>query len=305
MGASADAIGKAASEYPDLRPYLPGGADLPDVRTLEDFVGALERAEQSAGNAYRKLVAMADAGLDKQSDYFIYAELQNAIYKAQISAINLVIAVADAGTGGVAGIALRPLLTPPSPMPAMTWSGRHESQALRGLGIAPALAVAGVILAALAALGLMYLYTAEISRIVDDLTTVYVAHARAAQQTELLEARRVAFEACRSRGGDEADCRAEALELNPTPREAGTDIPDAPGADRRWTWGQIGLAVAGGVVVVAVLGGLFLVARQSLVSGRGFGGYHGHPVSRVGPLPKMVSDLGGRSSYNLEVRRGR
>lgn len=304
MGATSDAIGKAVSAYPDLRPYLLGGSDLPDVRTLEDFVGALERAEHAAGNAYRKLVRMADAGLDRQSDYLIYAQLQNAIYKAQLSAIGLVVAVANAATGGIAGSALLPLLTPPSPMPLLTWSGRHASQlrglGVGGLGVAPALAVAGVIVAALGALGLMYLYTAEIARIVDDLTTVYVAHARATQQTELLEARRVAFEACVARGGDPAECRGEAAELAPTPREAGTDL-EMPEERSRWTWGQIGLAVAGGVVVISILGGLFIVARSSL--SRGFGGYHGHSVSRVGPLPKRVGDLHGPSKYNLEVGR--
>lgn len=303
MGATSDAIGKAASRYPDLRPYLPRGSDLPDVRTLEDFIAALERAETSAANALRKLIGAAELGLDTAEDYRIYAELQNAIFKAQISAISLVIAVANSATGGVAGLALAPLLTPPSPMPAMTWSGRHESQGLRGLGIAPALAVAGVIAAALAALGLLYLYTAEIAHIVDSLESVYIAHARAAQQTELIEARRVAFEACLARGGDESACRGEATELAPTPREAGTDIP-APGEEsRRWTWGQIGLAVAGGVAVVAVLGGLFIVVRQGWRSSYGFRGYSGHTVSRVGPLPKLAPDLHGKSSYNLEVSR--
>lgn len=304
MGASSEAIAKASSAYPDLRPYLPFGSELPDVRTLEDFIGALERAERGAMNAYRKLLAMADLGLDKQDDYRIYAELQNAIYKAQLSAIGLVVAIARSLGGPLVAASVAEAIVPPSPFPTVTWGGRHASQALRGLG--NPLMIAGGIVAVLAALGLMYLYAAEIAHIIDDLTTVYVAHARAAQQTELLEARRAAFEACSSRGSSESDCRAEALDLAPTPREAGTEVPDAPGPrSPGWTWGQIGLAVAGGVVVVAVLGGFFIVARQSWRSSYGFGGYHNVPVSRVGPLPKAVGDLHGKSSYNLEVRRGR
>lgn len=298
MGATAEALAKAAERYPDLRPYLPGGSSLPDVRNLEQFLAQLELAETEARNGFNKLVAAADSFIDRREDYLIYAELQNSIYKAELSAIRLVVAVA----GPVNGALLLPLLEPPMPMPLLTWGERHASQ-LRGLGVAPALAIAGVIASALAALGLLYLYSEEISHIVDDLTTVYVARARAAQQTELIEARRSAFEACLGRGGDAETCRAEVVDLVPTPRAAGTDI-DGPGERRPgWTAGQIGLAVAGVVVVVAIGGGLFFVAREGMRGGGGFAGYSDVPVRKVGPLPRRVADLDStQSRYNLEVR---
>lgn len=299
MGATAEAIAKAGERYPDLRVYLPYGSDLPDVRTLEDFLGALERAESYALSSYRKLVSMADAGLDLQSDYAIYGELQNAIYKAQLSAMGLVLAVANGATGGTAGLVLWPLLTPPEPLPAMTWNGRHRSQALSGPGLGW-IQVAAVIAAALAVAGLLYLYSAEITRITDDLTTVYVAHARAAQQTELLEARRAAFEACRGRGGDPEACRVEVLDLVPTPREAGTEVPPPPGP-RDSGFGVLGWIAVGGIALVATGLGIALYVRGR--SSYGFDGYKNVPVTRIAALPARVNDLdSSRSSYNLEVR---
>jgi hypothetical protein len=299
VGATAEAIGRVSDRYPDLRPYLPRGADLPDVRTLEGFLDELQRAETASLNSYRKLVAMADAGLDKAEDYAIYGELQTAIYKAQLSGINLVIAVANGATGGAAGILLWPLLTPPEPLPAMTWSGRHASQSLNGLGW---IQVAGVIAAALATLGLLYLYSEEVTRVTDDLSTVYLANARAAQQTELLEARRAAFENCMGRGGsDPEDCRAEVLDLVPTPREAGTEVPDEL-PPRASPWSTFGWFAIGGVIVVAIGAGLFFYVRSG--SSGGFGGYHNVPLTRIAALPAGAKDLNaGASRYNLEVRR--
>lgn len=297
MSASSSALEKAASAYPDLREYLPGGASLPDVRTLEQFMEQLGLAETAAVNAYRKLVRMAEIRLDKQSDYIIYGQLTNAVYKAQLSAIGLVAAIVRSA-GGVAAEALfLGTVTFPTPLPMLTWASRHASQpaGVNGLGWLP---LAAGVLAVLGAMGLMYLYSEEIANILDDLTTVYVARARAAQQTELLEARRVAFESCMAAGGgDRPACVAESVALNPE----GVD-PGAPSGGGNGNSNMLGYLAIGGVVLAGLVGGLYFVFRSS--SGRSFRGYSGISAQRINRLPARAPDVdGSKSRYNLEVRR--
>lgn len=299
MGSTASALEKAAREYPDLRPYLPGGASLPDVRTLEQFMDQLALAEAAALGGYRKLVRMAELRIDKQSDYIVYAQLQNAIYKAQLSAVGLVAAIVRAVGGTAAEALFLTQVALPVPLPALTWGTRHSSQAagMSGLGWIQ-LAIVGGIAATLAALGLMYLYSEEIANIVDDLTTVYVARARAAQQTELLEARRVAMETCMARSGaDPEACRAEVVALTPEGPDVGGPSGDGPGGSN-----MLGYLAIGGVVLAALGTGLYFVFRSS--GSYGFRGYDNVPVTRVGRLPVRAPDVdGSKSSYNLEVRR--
>lgn len=288
----------AARALPAIRRLLP---DVGPVRTLQDFLDQLGAAETDAQRAYEKLVLLRRDGLDRREDYIIYRKLQDEMYRAQIAVLSVVRTIA-----GPLAPAIASQLPVPTPLPSLTWESRHASQVrqgvagMAGLGFLP---IVAAVVAALIALGLAYLLSDEIEAIFEDLATVVLARGRAAQQTQLIEERRRAFDACLAAGGSRSSCTSEAAALVPTPTEAGTEMPDLPGSGGGSSPLRTLLWVGLGVVVLTGLGAGLIYAFGGRSSGYyGMGGYRNVPHRATGKLPARVADLdGSKSRYFLEV----
>lgn len=288
--------------FPGSRAFL---AEVRDVVSLQDMLTQLEQAELRASEAYDKLRSARRDRIDRRSDYVVYTKLQDELFRAQAVVVEVIRRVA-----GPLAPTIGSMLPVPRPLPALTWESAHAAQtdarALRGgLGVAPLLIVGGII-AVLVALGLMYLLSDEIGDMVDELSTVLLARARAEQQTELLAARRSAMAACIARGGSQDECMREAAALAPTPREAGTEVPEPP--SRRGSSALSTLMWVGvGTVVVFGLGtGLYFAVARPRRYGPGYYGmggvFNNVRVRSTGALPARVADLDGRKSrFFLEV----
>lgn len=281
--------------------YLPAAADLlpgvPEVRTLQGLLDQLELAEREGQAAYDKLLVARRYLYDRPIDYVIYRKLQDELLRAQMSVIIGVSRMAGPLAGEVAA-----LLPRPTPLPTLTYSGQARQQTgtagvsgLRGLGFLPV--VAGI-LAVLATLGLLYLLSDEIEAMVSDLSAVLLARARAAQQSELVEARRTAFEACRARGGAGEACLEEAERLVPTPAEAGTEI-NGPG-DRNNSLRMLAIGGTALVVMTALGYGALKIMSTSRRGMYGLG-YAGVPVRSVSGAARAADLDGSKSRYYLEV----
>lgn len=295
---TSNAVELASRSFAYVRDYLPEGIPR-SVDTLQQVFDQLTAAENEGQAAYQLLLAARRGRFDRPVDYAIYTKLQDELFRAQTQIIATVARIA-----GPLEPALGAMLPTPTPLPSLTWKSAHAAQrdaapGVNGLGALGFLPVVAGIIAVLAALGLLYLLSDEIEGMLNDLAVIFVARARAAQQSELLAARKTAFEACIARGGGSSSCLDEVERLVPTPAAAGTEINGPNGGTssplRTAMW--VGF---GGVVLVALGYGVLTVFG----SGRGLRGlgYSGVSVRSPGRLPASVGDLdGSKSRYYLEV----
>lgn len=268
---------------------------LPAVRSTEEALNLLHDIEQDVFAIGGELTELREGGLLKQEDITAFDRIRVNLRAAQQRLLTFVRGV-FAGHPEV----LRQLPTTAPLAPALaqnTYTQPHGTQL--PVNMAP-WAIAGIIIAALIALGLLVYLGSRIYNTFDGLVDLYVLREQSQQMRDLYEARRAALAQCmaeqRRLNQPTSMCYGAAAQMAPTPQQALVPLP--PVKDNTIYW-----FIGGGLAVAALVGlGAWLVYR-----GRGSNESERprrrRAVDGYRQLSADTFDDAHDSDYNLEVHR--
>lgn len=259
--------------------------DLPAVRSTQEAVQTLSQIEFDLRTIGSDLVDLNTAGLLTQRDVQAFNQLRANVKAAQSRLLEFVRNVFNNQPSVLAHLPTSTVLAPPldNPIYRTPPPADHSTLPVDMAGWA----IAGIIVAALIALGLMVYLGTKMYETFDGLVDLYVLHEQSEQMRALYEARRHALETClqdRQRQGLETtECYGYVEQLVPTPNSALVPRPQ-PGSNAIW-WFLGGLATFGAIVGV----GIYLAKASEK---KKLSGYREVSGDRL---------LASRDDYNLEI----
>ena len=270
-------------------------AELPAVRTTEEALRVLQAIELDMVVIGHELKALTDAHLIKREDVQAFDRLRNNLNLAQRRLLVFVREVFVGHSEILRRLPSTAPLAPPAGSPLYVEDPATHSTATNALG---PWAIAGIIVAALIALGLMVYMGSRIYDSFDGLVDLYVMQEQTRQMRELYEARLAALQQCIREQEQQHHptefCYGAATQLVPTPQSALVPLPPRDKSYALW-WFIGGMAVVAGLVGL----GAYLAYRkpdhEPKKSTKGVRGYH-----EVDPAD---FDDDHDSNYQLEVGR--
>lgn len=228
----------------DIRGRVTSAARSVDVQTL---LAELTKLEHEFAVVHGKTIVLLGLGALSRAQYDDWGRQRDAIFSIQSEIYQSIISVLERLPGDQSSQIPRPARWPDLP-PFVAGQRRELPTATAGLGVAPVIIWAAVVVGVISRLALIYAIVRVIQMGFDTASRLYAARQNTRRYQLEIDSQMARFNRCIAAGGTAASCG----QLFPTPEPPIEQAP--PERDDPVVWG---VSIAAGVISLGVIGYLF------------------------------------------------